>query len=163
MPAITAITTTPIAQREIEVVTRSQTSSQRSSSPGISTLPNARFRFAMSLSRKMQMKMIVKAMRKPEKKSPAMPSTAEIASGTDDETFSDPACTFSAAPLSPSHESSSDSRSCSTVCGRSWRKSRTAPTSGTRKSSASTSTARAVPSTVTVAASPRDMPVFAIT
>ena len=67
------------------------------------------------------MNVIVKAMRKPEKKSPAMPSTAEIASGTDDETSSDPACTFSAAPLSPSHDSSSDSRSCSTVCGRSWR------------------------------------------
>ena len=90
MPAIAAITTTPIAQREIEVVTRSQTPSQRSSSPGISTLASARFRFATSLSRNMQMKMIVKAARKPAKKSPAMPSTAEIASGTDAETFSAP-------------------------------------------------------------------------
>ena len=36
--------TTPIAQREIDVVTRSQTPSHRSSSPGISTLASARFR-----------------------------------------------------------------------------------------------------------------------
>ena len=43
-----------------------------------------------------------------------MPSTPEIASGTDAEIFSAPVCTFSAAPLSPSHESSSDARSCST-------------------------------------------------
>ena len=54
------------------------------------------------------MKMTVKQTRKPETKPPAMPSTAEIASGTAAETCSDPACTFSAAPLSPSQESSSD-------------------------------------------------------
>ena len=89
-PAIVAITTTPIAQREIEVVTRSQTPSQRSSSPGMSTLPSARFMFAMSLSRNTQMKMIVKTTRKPEKMSPAKPSTPAIASGTDAETFSAP-------------------------------------------------------------------------
>ena len=162
VPAIAAITTTPIAQREIEVVTFSQTPSQRSSSPGISTLASARFRFATSLSRNMQMKMIVKQMRKPERKPPAMPSTPAIASGTDAATFSAPVCTFSAAPLSPSDDSSSDSRSCSTIVGSSWRKSRTAPTSGTRNSSATTSTARAVPSTATAAATPRDIPVFAI-
>ena len=45
----------------------------------------------MSLSRKMQMKMSVKQTRKPEKKLPAMPSTAEIASGTDAEICSEPA------------------------------------------------------------------------
>ena len=73
----------------------------------------------MSLSRNMQMKMIVKVTRKPEKKSPAMPMTPAIASGTDAETFSAPDCTFSAAPLSPSHESSSEARSCSTSAGRS--------------------------------------------
>ena len=49
------------------------------------------------------MKRIVKAARKIEKKPPAMPSTVEIASGTDAETFSAPDCTFSPAPLSPSH------------------------------------------------------------
>ena len=49
-------------------MTRSQIASQRSSSPGMSTLASARFIFAMSLSRKMQMKMIVKAARKTEKK-----------------------------------------------------------------------------------------------
>ena len=108
------------------------------------------------------MKMIVKAIRKPEKKSPAMPSTAEIASGTEAEIFSAPACTFSAAPLSPSQESSSDSRNCSTIAGRSWRKSRTDPTIGTKNSRAITVTARAVPSTVTAAATPRDIPVLAI-
>ena len=47
--------------------------------------------------------------------------------------------------------------------GRSWRKSRTAPTSGTRNSSPTTSTREGVPSTVTAEASPRDMFVFAIT
>ena len=71
-------------------MTRSQTSSQRVSSPGISTLPSARFRFATSLSRKMQVKRIVKQTRNPVKKSPAMPRTAEIASGTAAETCSEP-------------------------------------------------------------------------
>jgi hypothetical protein len=109
------------------------------------------------------MNRIVKQARKLEKKPPAIPSTAEIASGTDDETCSDPDCTFSAAPVSPSPDNSSDPRSCSTVAGRSCKKSRTPPTSGTRNSSAITNTASAVPSTVTVDASPRDIPVFAIT
>ena len=117
----------------------------------------------MSLSRNRQTKMTVKQMRKPEKKLPAIPSTAEIASGTDAEICSDPACTFPAAPLSPSQDSSSDARSCSTVAGSSWRKSRTLPTSGTRNNRAITSTPTAVPSTVMVAASPRDQPVLAIT
>ena len=50
------------------------------------TLPSARFRLAMSVSRNKQMKRIVKAARKIEKKPPAMPRTAEIVSGTTDET-----------------------------------------------------------------------------
>ena len=82
MPAIVAMMITPIAQRETDSVTRSQTLSQRSSSPGIRTLPSARFRLAMSVRRNRQMKRIVNAARKIEKKSPAMPRTAEIASGT---------------------------------------------------------------------------------
>jgi hypothetical protein len=86
VPAIVAMTTTPIAQREIELVTRSHTLSQRSSSPGISTLASERFRFVTSVSRKRQMNRIVNAARKMEKKSPAMPSTPEIASGIDNET-----------------------------------------------------------------------------
>ena len=40
------MTMTPIAQREIVSVTRSQTSSQRASSPGMSTLVSERLRFA---------------------------------------------------------------------------------------------------------------------
>ena len=44
-----------------------------------------------------------------------------------------------------------------------WRKSRTDPTIGTRKKSATTRMTRAAPSTVAVAARPRDHPVFAIT
>jgi hypothetical protein len=60
VPAIDAITTTPIAQREIDSVTRSQTPSQRSSSPGMRTLASDSFSFAMSVSRKRQMKRIVK-------------------------------------------------------------------------------------------------------
>ena len=109
------------------------------------------------------MKRIVKAARKTEKKSPAIPSIAEIASGTETDTSSAPDWTFSAAPESPSHESSSDSRRPSTIDGRSCRKSRAPPTSGTSKSRKNTVTATAVPSTVTVAASPRESRVFAIT
>ncbi len=74
--------TTPIAQREIDAVTCSHTPSQRSSSPGMSTLASERFRFPMSLSRNRQTKRIVNAARKTEKKLPAMPSTAGIAFGT---------------------------------------------------------------------------------
>jgi hypothetical protein len=58
---------------------RDHTSSQRSSSPGASTLAGEHLRFATALSRKRQMKRIVKPARQIEKKSPAMPSTAEIA------------------------------------------------------------------------------------
>ena len=163
MPAIVAMTTTPIAQRDTDSVTRSHTPSQRSSSPGMSTLASERFRFVMSVSRKRQMKRIVNAARKTEKKLPAMPSTAEIASGTDTETCSAPDWTFPAAPESPSHESSSESRSCSTSAGRSWRKSRTDPTSGTRSRRKKIVTRSAVPSTVMVAARPRDMFVFLMT
>ena len=137
VPAMTEMTTTPIAQREIDVVTRSQTSSQRSSSPGMSTLASARLRFTMSLSRNRQMKRIVNAARNTPKKLPAMPSTPEIASGIDTETSCAPSCTFSAAPESPSQESSSDSRRSSTIVGSSWRKSRTLPTRGTSSSSMS--------------------------
>ncbi len=45
---------------------------------------------AISVSRNTQMKMIVKEMRKTDRKSLAMPSKAGIASGTADETSSDP-------------------------------------------------------------------------
>ena len=110
------------------------------------------------------MKRMVKPARKTVKKLPAMPSTDEIASGIETETCSAPSCTFPAAPESPSHEeSSSDERSSSTSAGSSCRKSRTLPTSGTSRSSIRPRTASAVPSTVTVAARPRDIRVFAIT
>ena len=56
-----------------------------------------------------------------------------------------------------------DSRRLSTVAGRSWRKSRTLPTSGASSRRARSVTAIAVPRTVIVAASPRDMFVFVIT
>ncbi len=102
VPAIVAMTTTPIAQRDTDSVTRSHTASQRSSSPGISMLASARFRLPMSVSRKRQMKRIVNAARKMLKKLPAMPSIALMASGTDAAIVSAPAWTFSAAPESPS-------------------------------------------------------------
>ena len=69
-----------------------------------------------------------------------MPSTALIASGTDAEICSAPDCTFSAAPESPRKSSSPESRRLCTVCGRSCRKSRTLPTSGTSSSSPSSTT-----------------------
>ena len=56
------------------------------------------------------MKRIVKAARKTEKKLPAMPSTAWIASGTDAAIVSAPDWTFSAAPESPTESSSPESR-----------------------------------------------------
>ena len=98
MPAITAITTTPIAHRDTETVTCSQTLSQRASSPGISTLASARLSRSMSVSRKMQMNMIVKHARNTPKKPPAMPSTAEIASGTETEICWAPSWRFPPAP-----------------------------------------------------------------
>ena len=67
------------------------------------------------------MKRIVKAARKTPKKSPAMPSTALIASGTALEICSAPDWTFSAAPVPPIESSSPESRRLWTVCGRSWR------------------------------------------
>ena len=70
------------------------------------------------------------------------------------ETFSAPVCTFVAAPQSPEPATARRRpRSCSTVVGRSWRKSRTPPTSGTRNTSPSIVITTAVPSTVTAAAS----------
>ena len=110
------------------------------------------------------MNRIVKEAMKTPKKSPAIPSTAEIASGIVAASSSDPDWTLSAAPESPTHDSSSsDSRRFSICAGRSWRKSRTDPTIGTRKKSATTRMRSAAPSTVAVAARPRDHPVFAIT
>src|SRR5262245_30411802 len=109
------------------------------------------------------MNRIVKRARKTPKKSPAIPRTAEMASGTEADTRCAPSCTFSAAPESPIPESSSEFLSCSTVVGRSWRKSRTPPTSGTRRMRKSTNAATAVPRTVIVAASPRDRCVLLIT
>jgi hypothetical protein len=83
------------------------------------TLASERLRLTMSLSRNRQMKRIVKAARKIPKKLPAMPRTAETASGTETETSCAPSWTLPAAPVSPSHpESSSDSRRLCTVCGR---------------------------------------------
>ncbi len=122
------MTMTPIAQREIVSVTRSQTVSQRASSPGRRTLVSARLRFPTSVSRKRHVKRIVKPAMKTVKKPPAIPSTDEIASGIETDICSAPSCTFPAAPVSPSHdESSSDARSSSTSSGSSWRKSRTLP------------------------------------
>ncbi len=69
----------------------------------------------MSVNRKRQMKRIVKAARKIEKKSPAIPSTDEIASGTETDTCCAPDWTFSAAPLSPSQERPPASRRSDTV------------------------------------------------
>jgi hypothetical protein len=158
-----AITTTPIAQRETDSVTRSHTSSQRSRSPGMSTLPSARFMFSTSAMKKRQMKRIVNPARNTPKKSPAMPRTAEIVSGTEAAVLFAPSSRFPPTPVSPSHESSSDERSWSIVSGSSCRKSLTEPTIGTRNSSARTTTASAAPRTVTVAATPRPQWVFAMT
>ena len=164
VPAIVAMTMTPIAQREIVSVTRSQTVSQRSSSPGRRTLVSARLRFPTSVSRKRHVKRIVKLAMKTVKKPPAIPSTDEIASGIETDICSAPSWTFPAAPVSPSHdESSSDARSSSTSSGSSWRKSRTLPTSGTSRSRSKAPTRSAVPRTVTVAARPRDIRVLSIT
>jgi hypothetical protein len=118
----------------------------------------------MSVSRNRQMKMIEKRAMKTVKKPPAIPSTDEIAWGIFAATCCAPSCTLSAAPESPNQpDSSSESLSCCTVVGSCWRKSRTLPTSGTRKRMNTTVTMSALPMTVTVAARPRDRFVFAIT
>ena len=119
--------------------------------------------FGTSLRKNRQMKRIVNPARKTLKKSPAMPSTWETASGTETAVLSAPSCRFFPIPVSPSQESSLEERSWSIVCGSSCRKSRTEPTIGTRKRSPIRTTPMAVPSTVTVAARPRDQPVFLIT
>src|SRR4029453_18430939 len=126
------MTMTPIAQRETDSVTRSQTPSQRSSSPGMSRLATARLRLSTSHRKKRQMKRIVNPARKTSKKSPAIPRTAEIASGTDADVLCAPSCALPPIPVSPSHESSSEERSWSIVWGSSWRKSLTDPPTGTR-------------------------------
>ena len=117
----------------------------------------------MSLSRNRQTKMSSETGKENREDEPAIPDQAEMASGIDAEIVWLPAWTFSAAPLSPSHDSSPDSRNVSTVAESCCRTSRTPPTIGTRNKRPSTVTRIALPITVTVAASPRDIPVFAIT
>ena len=92
-----------------------------------------------------------------------MPSTSEIASGTETEIFSAPSWRFPPAPVSPSHDSSPESR---TTDGRRQLLEEVAHAADERdeqQSSPSSVTSSAMPSTVSVAASPRDSPVFAIT
>ena len=102
----------------------------------MSMLATAPFRFGTSLRKNRQMKRIVKPARKTPKKSPAIPSTCEIVSGTETAVLFAPSWTFVPIPVSPSQESSLDERSWSTVCGSACRKSRTESIIGTRKISA---------------------------
>ena len=84
---------------------RSHTPSQRSSSPGMSTLASARFRLAMSRQEEEADEEDREGGDEDrEEASPRRPSTAEIASGTETATSSAPDWTFSAAPESPSHD-----------------------------------------------------------
>ena len=103
------------------------------------------------------MKRIVKPARKTPKKSPAIPSTAEIASGTEAEICCAPSWTFPPAPrrrattARPTRCSSCDE----SPAGRGGSRARP-PTSGTSSRARARARASAVPSTVSVAASPRD-------
>ena len=138
----------------------SQTSSQRSASAGSSMLRAVSFRCDMSTSRKSARKRTVNSESPMEKALPATPRIALIASGTDAERLFAPSCTFSADPESPIEDSSSESRSWATSSGRSCRKSRTEPTSGTRRISARMVAPTAEPRTTIVAESPRPRPVL---
>ena len=154
-----AIVSAPIAQRETVFVIRSHTSSQRSASSGISMLPTAPLSRSMSSRRNRVRKMRVKSSRPIEKAEPASPRRAEIASGMVAPRLSAPDWTFSAAPESPSQSSSPDERRSATSSGRSCRKSRTLPASGTSRTSASTVTTTTLPRTRIVADKPRPRPV----
>ena len=94
-----------------------------------------------------------------------MPSTAEIASGTDAETFSAPDWTFSPAPPSrPATTSSSELAQLLDRCRQVLEEvAHAADERHEEEEGEDQVTATAAPSTVTVAASPRDIPVFAIT
>ena len=138
---------------------RSHVSSQRSASAGISTARTTPRRRSMSIRRKSARKMRVKIPRPTENASPAIPRIEEIACGTESARFVAPCWTFSAPPESPAHESSPESRSWSTISGRLFTKSRSAPTSGTSRRRASTVTTTVEPSTTIVAEIPRPHPV----
>ncbi len=159
VPAMTAIVRAPMAQRETVPVMRSQTSSQMSASAGFNMLWTTPCSFDMSTSRKSARNSTVKSARPTENAWPATPRRAEIASGIVAERSLAPSWTFSAAPESPAHESSSESRSWATRSGRSFRKSRTELASGTSRIRARTVAAAAEPRTTIVAESPRPRPV----
>ncbi len=149
------MTITPIAHRETDSVTRSQTPSQRSSSPGMSTLASDRLRFVTSLRRKRQMKSTVKAVRKIVKKS------ARHAEHGRDRVRNRSGCAVRPGLNVPADPRVAEPRELVRRAELLDRSSATAGESpspsrpfGTRNRSARTVTASAVPSTVTVAASP---------
>ena len=81
------------------------------------------------------MKMIVKAARKSRRSPPAMPSTTLITSRHRDRDLVGARLhVLGGARVTDRGRARWDSRRLCTVCGRSWRKSRTPPTSGTRNS-----------------------------
>ncbi len=69
----------------------------------------------MSIRRKSARKMSVKTASPTENASPASPRIDEIACGIESATFVAPCWTFSPAPESPAHDSSPESRNCSTM------------------------------------------------
>ena len=159
---MTAITATPIAQREIVVVMRSQTLKVVSRDSGGRTLATASLIFGMSTSRKIATKTTVKMPRAKEKTFPATPTSAESAVGMVFASCWEPSCAFSAPPVFPSQSSSPESRRFWTSCGRSLRKSLMLESSGTASRSASSVTRMTEPRTRIVEASPRPSGVFAI-
>ena len=84
-PAIAAIVSAPIAQRDTVSVTRSHTSSHRSASSGTSIWRTTSFSRFMSTSRKSARKISVKMVSPAENAWPATPITARIVSGIVDE------------------------------------------------------------------------------
>ena len=155
MPAIVAMITTPIAQRETIVVMRSQSGNQTSSRLCGSMLASAFLRSPTSQRKNRQMKVIRKIASAADAIEPANPTRAPSAFGTASETLCAPDCTLSAALVSPTDDSSSELRSCSTSCGRSLRKLCSPSRSGLRRKSRSSVTAARAPITVTVADIPR--------
>ena len=111
VPAIVAMITTPIAQRETMVVMRSHRGSQTSSCLWGSMLASAFLRSPTSQRKNRQMKVMRKTASAADAIEPANPTSAPSASGTAFETLCAPDCTLSAALVSPTEESSSELRS----------------------------------------------------
>ena len=163
VPAMTAIRAAPIAQREIVVVIRSQRSSVHVALRGLEDARHGG----------LDLRHVDEHEERDEDEREDPEGEAEHVAGDPDElreARTGPCrrgsprrlWTCSAAPVSPTGSSSSDSRRSPTISGKSLSRSRMLSRSGTARRSASSVTATTVPRTRIVAASPRPRRVFSM-